>query len=115
MTEDLAGVGLSVEMVSHDIMLLMSRAQDIGKQLARGAVRMSSSNGIQEQADMLVGVLQHSSLRTGCGMCRVCSDRRDDERSSESSRCWTRSIIFTKFCLRRGVSTIGGSRWAFRR
>ena len=30
MTEDLAGVGLSVEMASHDIMLLMNRAQDIG-------------------------------------------------------------------------------------
>ena len=26
----LAGVGLSVEMASHDIMLLMNRAQDIG-------------------------------------------------------------------------------------
>ena len=36
MTEDLAGVGLSVEMASHDIMLLMNRAQDIGRRLARG-------------------------------------------------------------------------------
>ena len=36
MTEDLAGVGLSVEMASHDIMLLMGRAQEIGLKL-RGA------------------------------------------------------------------------------
>ena len=56
-TEDLAGVGLSVEMASHDIMLLMARAQDVGKRLARIA-RTSGSDEIQEQADMLVGVLQ---------------------------------------------------------
>ena len=56
-TEDLAGVGLSVEMASHDIMLLMARAQDVGKRLARTA-RTSGSDEIQEQADMLVGVLQ---------------------------------------------------------
>ena len=37
MTEDLAGVGLSVEMASHDIMLLMNRAQDIGKRLVWAA------------------------------------------------------------------------------
>ena len=57
MTEDLAGVGLSVEMASHDIMLLMNRAQDIGKRLARAA-RAAGGAEIQEQADMLVGVLQ---------------------------------------------------------
>ena len=57
MTEDLAGVGLSVEMASHDIMLLMNRAQDIGKRLAR-AVRTVGLEEIREQADMLVGVLQ---------------------------------------------------------
>ena len=56
-TEDLAGVGLSVEMASHDIMLLMARAQDVGKRLARTA-RTSGSTEVQEQADMLVGVLQ---------------------------------------------------------
>ena len=56
-TEDLAGVGLSVEMASHDIMLLMSRAQDIGLSLARHA-RERSMREMQEQADMLVGVLQ---------------------------------------------------------
>ena len=55
-TEDLAGVGLSVEMASHDIMLLMSRAQDIGNRLARLA-RTEGSDEIREQADMLVGVL----------------------------------------------------------
>ena len=56
-TEDLAGVGLSVEIASHDIMLLMARAQDVGKRLARTA-RTSGSAEVQEQADMLVGVLQ---------------------------------------------------------
>ena len=57
MTEDLAGVGLSVEMASHDIMLLMSRAQDIGKRLA-WAARTAGGDEIREQVDMLVGVLQ---------------------------------------------------------
>ena len=57
MTEDLAGVGLSVEMASHDIMLLMNRAQDIGRRLAR-ASRTAGSNIIREQVDMLLGVLQ---------------------------------------------------------
>ena len=56
-TEDLAGVGLSVEMASHDIMLLMGRARDIGKRLARSA-RTVDNEEIKEQADMLVGVLQ---------------------------------------------------------
>ena len=56
MTEDLAGVGLSVEMASHDIMLLMGRAQDIGLRLARHA-REGSIGAVREQADMLVGVL----------------------------------------------------------
>ena len=56
-TEDLAGVGLSVEMASHDIMLLMNRAQDIAKRIARSA-RASGGGEIREQADMLVGVLQ---------------------------------------------------------
>ena len=56
MTEDLAGVGLSVEMTSHDIMLMMGRARDIGKELAKLS-RNSGDNKIQQQADMLVGVL----------------------------------------------------------
>ena len=57
MTEDLAGVGLSVEMASHDIMLLMNRAQEIGRRLARAA-RSEAGDGIREQVDMLVGVQQ---------------------------------------------------------
>ena len=57
MTEDLAGVGLSVEMASHDIMLLMNRAQAIAKRLIQAA-RASGGDEIREQADMLVGVLQ---------------------------------------------------------
>ena len=56
-TEDLAGVGLSVEMASHDIMLLMNRAQDIARRLAR-SVRTSADATVREQADMLVGILQ---------------------------------------------------------
>ena len=44
-------------MASHDIMLLMGRAQDIGLRLARHA-RKGSIKAVQEQADMLVGVLQ---------------------------------------------------------
>ena len=57
MTEDLAGVGLSVEMASHDIMLLMNRAQEISKRLAR-MTRDAGMDDVREQADMLVGVLQ---------------------------------------------------------
>ena len=56
-TEELAGVGLSVEMASHDIMLLMRRAQDIAARLAR-SVGTAGVGEVQEQADMLVGVLQ---------------------------------------------------------
>ncbi len=56
-TEDLAGVGLSVEMASHDIMLLMNRAQDIAKRIARSA-RAAGGGEIRAQADMLLGVLQ---------------------------------------------------------
>ena len=55
-TEDLAGVGLSVEMASHDIMLLLGRAQDIGVQLARHA-QEGSLEPVKERTDMLVGVL----------------------------------------------------------
>ena len=56
-TEDLAGVGLSVEMASHDIMLLMQRAQELAGQLAR-SVRAAAGEAVRQQADMLVGVLQ---------------------------------------------------------
>ena len=57
MTEDLAGVGLSVEMASHDIMLLMSRAQDIARRLVR-TTRGAGLEEARDQADMLIGVLQ---------------------------------------------------------
>ena len=56
MTEDLAGVGLSVEMASHDIMLLMHHAQALARRLAR-SVRTAGSAEVREQADMLVGVV----------------------------------------------------------
>ncbi len=55
-TEDLAGVGLSVEMTSHDIMLMMGRARDIGKTIA-SLSRRSGDEQIQEQSERLVGVL----------------------------------------------------------
>ena len=61
MTEDLAGVGLSVEMASHDIMLLLGRAQDIGARLARHAHQGAVAD-VREQADLLVGVLQQIAL-----------------------------------------------------
>ena len=56
MTEELAGVGLSVEMASHDLMLLMSRAQDVARRLVRLA-RGAGLEEAQRQADMLIGVL----------------------------------------------------------
>ena len=55
-TEDLAGVGLSVEMTSHDIMLMIARADDIGKRLSRLS-RNSGDTEIRKESDMLVGVL----------------------------------------------------------
>lgn len=57
MTEDLAGVGLSVEMASHDIMLLQGRAQKIGGRLVKYA-RKGSIDTVQEQAEILVDILQ---------------------------------------------------------
>ncbi len=55
-TEDLAGVGLSVEMASHDIMILMNRVNDIAKEIARLS-RNSGDDKIQHRADMFIGVL----------------------------------------------------------
>lgn len=54
--EDLAGVGLSVEMASHDIMLMMSRAMAIGKELSRLSSKIGNEE-VQQKSDMLVGVL----------------------------------------------------------
>ena len=73
-TEDLAGVGLSVEMASHDIMLLLGRAQDIGLKLARNA-REGMIEDVREQADMLVGVLH-----------QIVSGMRDVQSLFKSSR-----------------------------
>ena len=55
-TEDLAGVGLSVEMTSHDIMLMVARADDIAKRLSRLS-KNSGDDEIRQGSDMLVGVL----------------------------------------------------------
>lgn len=55
-TEDLAGVGLSVEMTSHDIMLMMGRANDIARELAKASMG-SGDNKIRRKVDMLIGVL----------------------------------------------------------
>ena len=57
MTEDLAGVGMSVEMASHDIMLLIARAQSIGSTLAEHA-REGSIKAVREQAELLIEVLE---------------------------------------------------------
>ena len=54
--EDLAGVGLSVEMASHDIMLLMSRAMVVGKELSRTS-RKTGDSVTEQRCDMLVGIL----------------------------------------------------------
>ncbi|MDE2865552.1 MAG: sensor histidine kinase [Gemmatimonadota bacterium] len=56
-TEDLAGVGLSVEMASHDIMLLLGRGRDITRGLARAA-RVAGQDEISALTDRLIGVLQ---------------------------------------------------------
>ncbi|MDE2834426.1 MAG: sensor histidine kinase [Bacteroidota bacterium] len=55
-TEDLAGVGLSVEMASHDIMLLLNRGLNIAGELARLA-RGTAKDNIAQLADRLTGVL----------------------------------------------------------
>ena len=55
-TEDLAGVGLSVEMTSHDIMLMMGRAGDIAKELANIS-RDLDDDKVRRKVDMLIGVL----------------------------------------------------------
>lgn len=54
--EDLAGVGLSVEMASHDIMLLMGRAIAVGKELSRIS-RKTGDSETEQRCDMLVGIL----------------------------------------------------------
>ena len=81
MTEDLAGVGLSVEMASHDIMLLLGRAQDIGVRLAKHT-REGTTDSVQEQADMLVGVLQQIlvGMRDVQGLFRSSRRRRQNHK-----------------------------------
>ncbi len=74
MTEDLAGVGLSVEMASHDIMLLVARAQDIALRLAE-SVKEGSPEEVRNQADMHIVVLQ-----------RIVEGMRDVQRLFRSSR-----------------------------
>lgn len=54
--ENLAGVGLSVEITSHDIMLLMGRALAVGKELSRSSRKMGDSE-TEQRCDMLVGIL----------------------------------------------------------
>ena len=55
-TEDLAGVGLSVEMASHDIMLLVHRAREIARSLAQSVGTEGSK--VRDQAELLLSVLQ---------------------------------------------------------
>ncbi|WP_428276968.1 ATP-binding protein [Candidatus Palauibacter sp.] len=56
-TEDLAGVGLSVEMASHDIMLLLGRGQHIASELAQTARRIGNDQ-MSELTERLVGIIQ---------------------------------------------------------
>lgn len=58
MTEELAGVGLSVEMASHDIMLLINRARDIGRRLDQVVRSANSHKRVLEYTSTLVEVLQ---------------------------------------------------------
>ena len=55
-TEDLAGVGLSVEMASHDIMLLVHRAREVARGLSQSAG--SEGSKVREQAEVLLRMLQ---------------------------------------------------------
>ena len=55
-TEDLAGVGLSVETTSHDIMLMMTRAKEIGIEIAE-LTRDLKEKDIRQKADILVQTL----------------------------------------------------------
>ena len=55
-TEDLAGVGLSVEMASHDIMLLVHRAGEIARSLSQSAG--SEGSKVRDQAEILLHMLQ---------------------------------------------------------
>jgi len=55
-TEDLAGVGLSVEMASHDIMLMITRAEELGTGIAQIA-KDEGLDHLKIKTDTLVGVL----------------------------------------------------------
>ena len=55
-TEDLAGVGLSVETTSHDIMLMISRAKDLGIELAKLS-KASGDEEIRRKSETLVETL----------------------------------------------------------
>ena len=81
LTEDLAGVGLSVEMASHDIMLLMGRADEIGSELARRA-RGSGDDVIVGHVDRMLGVMNQiaSGMKDIQGIFRSSRRRRKPTR-----------------------------------
>ena len=81
LTEDLAGVGLSVEMALHDIMLLMGRAEDIGSSLARRA-RIWGDSDVVVQVDRMIGVLSQigSGMRDIQGLFKSSRRRRKELR-----------------------------------
>ncbi len=56
LTEDLAGVGISVEMASHDVMLMLTGAQRISRELASVA-RRDQLTQVLEMSDRLLEVL----------------------------------------------------------
>ena len=55
-TEDLAGVGLSVEMASHDIMLLVHRAREIARSITPSVG--SEGTRVRDQAEILLRLIQ---------------------------------------------------------
>ena len=55
-TEELAGVGLSVEMSSHDIMLMLQRAREVASRIGK-LTETINDKSIREQVDSLIGIL----------------------------------------------------------
>ena len=98
-TEDLAGVGLSVEMTSHDIMLMMGRADDIAKELAKLS-RNSGDEEIRQRSDMLVGILAQitDSMRDVQSLFKSAKRRK---KPLELNLFWTRSLKYMKACLKK--------------
>ena len=75
----MAGVGLSVEMASHDIMLLMTRAQRICRSLIRSA-SVTQIDELRRHADLLATVVKqmNDGMRDVQSLFRSSRRRRKD-------------------------------------